>query len=320
MIAMLCVCAIVVGPTKINHAPLKDRIAPGAVDVLRYALLGLAAALFFGIRIIKNFILSRPFTAPTAAAEDGFSEPIQTLIETSVTTYVLSGSLGLFGLCLFWLTGRGSDFYIFFVLSLTLLAVYFPRYADWEEWMKEVERGIDRAERSLIRSIMVRFQKRVGKVSEYVWLYPSGLGDRLLIIATLGLALLQVLFLVPFIGFRGSLFLWGFAAIHQVPHLLFDRGIEIDRRREIINKWWGILQFRRNKFYELSNYNSITLYKKLISRYGTWPVYVIVLVGPSSSLKLFDTTSGDKARKYSRDLAEFLEFELVDRTGQWELI
>lgn len=78
--------------------------------------------------------------------------------------------------------------------------------------------------------------------------------------------------------------------------------------------------YRNEKVYQLSDVSSVTLSLKGISRYGTWPLSMVSLVGPAFSLKLFDTTSEERGGKYSRELAGFLGFEFVNRTAQWELI
>jgi hypothetical protein len=48
----------------------------------------------------------------------------------------------IYGLMLFLMGGRSSDFYFFMALSLVFFAVYFPRYGQWEEWVSERERAV----------------------------------------------------------------------------------------------------------------------------------------------------------------------------------
>lgn len=44
---------------------------------------------------------------------------------------------GLFGFVLFVIASSSADFYVFFVLSLALFAVHFPRRDRWEEWARQ---------------------------------------------------------------------------------------------------------------------------------------------------------------------------------------
>lgn len=303
-----------------NDALFKGLIPPSQVAVLRYVFLGLAAGVFFMIRAFRNFILSRPISLPIPEPEGVFSEPIQVLIETSVTTYVLSVLVGLFGLVLHLLTGHRSEFYLFFVLALTLLAIYFPRYGEWEEWIKGVERGVGRTHRSLIRSLIARIWAGTGKVSEYLWVYPVNLEYRLFVGIGLASSLFGLLIFALVLGLRESLLIYTILVALNLPYVLVKKTVEIDRRRGVITKWWQFFLYKNDRVYQLSDFSSVTLNMKGLSRYGTWPLYMVYLVGSASSLKLFDTTSEERAGRYSRELAEFLEFEFVNRTAQWDLI
>jgi uncharacterized membrane protein YbhN (UPF0104 family) len=40
------------------------------------------------------------------------------------------------GLVLFFLSGRAQDFYVLLIVSVILFVMYFPRYVNWEEWIK----------------------------------------------------------------------------------------------------------------------------------------------------------------------------------------
>jgi hypothetical protein len=319
-IGVLCACAVGVELAKNGNSPVQGLMEASHLEILRYGLLGAAGALFSLIRAVKNFILSRPISLPILESGGFFSEPVQTLIEVATTTYALCGLAAVFGLSLYWLTGEKSAFYLFFVLSLVLFAIFFPRYGEWGEWIKEVERAIDRTKRSLIRSQIARILGPVGKVSEYVWVYPVNLEYRLFVMAGLIAGLLGVLFFAPFIGLRASLLLYVLLVGLNIPYVLIKKEVEIDRRRGIVLKRWGVLAYRKETVYQLSEFSNVTLHMRGISRYGTWPLYVVYLVGASSPLKLFDTMSEERAGKQSRGLAEFLGVEFVNRTGQWDLI
>ncbi len=157
-----------------------------------------------------------------------------------------------------------------------------------------------------------RMQREVGKVSEDLWIYPLHSEDKTIGIAALVIMLLSFLLFITIKASHEILIVWAILTTLQVPFVLLKRFIEIDRKRGTINKWWQIFGFRRNKFYRLSDFNTLKLYKRVLSRYGTIPEYVIVFIGPSNSIKILVTRVKDKAKKYSLELAEFLGFELVD--------
>lgn len=49
--------------------------------------------------------------------------------------------MGITGLLLFLMAGSRSDLYGFLALSVVLQAIYFPRYGQWEQWIRKQERG-----------------------------------------------------------------------------------------------------------------------------------------------------------------------------------
>jgi hypothetical protein len=55
----------------------------------------------------------------------------------TTVTYALCESIAIYGLILFLIGGRRFDFYSLVILSLIFFAVTFPRYAQWEEWLKK---------------------------------------------------------------------------------------------------------------------------------------------------------------------------------------
>jgi hypothetical protein len=42
----------------------------------------------------------------------------------------------ILGWVLFFLSGNVRDFYILLFISLVLFVLYFPRFSNWEEWIK----------------------------------------------------------------------------------------------------------------------------------------------------------------------------------------
>jgi len=66
-------------------------------------------------------------------------------LSCSLATNLLCETVAISALSLFSLTRNPLDFYPLMVLSLTLFAYFFPRYAQWKEWVGKVEA----AERSI---------------------------------------------------------------------------------------------------------------------------------------------------------------------------
>ena len=141
MIASLLAYGAVVEILKREYAPFEGFSPFPEVEFLRYALFGIAIAEFFLIRFIRNLILSQRVPVKTASSQGNISSPaIQRLYTETVITCALCESVAIYGLVLFLIAGSSADFYTFLVLSLIYFAVYFPRYDQWERWIKEGER------------------------------------------------------------------------------------------------------------------------------------------------------------------------------------
>jgi F0F1-type ATP synthase membrane subunit c/vacuolar-type H+-ATPase subunit K len=106
-------------------------------DILRYVLLGIAAVIFFLIRVINNHFLAGDVRIPGTGAASRYSPDIQRLMTAAVITFALCESIAVLGLVLFFLGGSPADFYVFMLISLFFFSVYFPKYGRWEEWMRE---------------------------------------------------------------------------------------------------------------------------------------------------------------------------------------
>jgi F0F1-type ATP synthase membrane subunit c/vacuolar-type H+-ATPase subunit K len=124
MISSLLIYVFIVEFLKVRvpiHAP------SSTVDLLRYLFFGMAIVDFFVIKFLRGQMVSG---APSPAK-------IQKLLSMTILTYALCESVAIYGLILFLIGGRRFDFYSLVILSLIFFAIYFPRYAQWEEWLKE---------------------------------------------------------------------------------------------------------------------------------------------------------------------------------------
>jgi len=111
-----------------------------SLDRVKYFLVGISVVLFFVIRIVKQAILGagmpQSVSGRAASNPDGDAPPIQRLLVSSVVGYALSEVPAIFGLVLFLLGGDASDFYLFLLISLFFFSNHFPRFSQWEEWVK----------------------------------------------------------------------------------------------------------------------------------------------------------------------------------------
>lgn len=135
MIGSIFVYAGLVEAIRVGYIPWKSPIlTPDKAKILKYILLGIPLMEFFLIKFIRQAILQEK-------QETKLEKPsalFQRLVSASIITYALCEAVAILGLVLFILTGNYLDFYIFLVISLIYIAIYFPRYSHWEEWIKNV--------------------------------------------------------------------------------------------------------------------------------------------------------------------------------------
>ena len=136
MIGSVFAFAIIVEFVKtIGHSIGATSPAPSAV-ILRYALFGVAAVIFFLIRAINNHFLAGDVRITRTGTPNRYSPDIQRLMTAAVITYAFCESIAVLALILYFLSGSPTDFYVFMLISLFFFSVYFPKYGQWEEWMK----------------------------------------------------------------------------------------------------------------------------------------------------------------------------------------
>jgi hypothetical protein len=114
------------------HFLQKDSSSPEVMPI-KYFLLSFTALTLFLIWFVRRQILQ----GETAKQIQSSSR----LLIASVATHALCETVAITGLTLFLLTRDPLSFYPFLVLSLTLFAYFFPRYAQWKEWAAKVEAG-----------------------------------------------------------------------------------------------------------------------------------------------------------------------------------
>jgi F0F1-type ATP synthase membrane subunit c/vacuolar-type H+-ATPase subunit K len=126
MISSLFIYALIVEVIK-GNVTININMPSSMVDLLRYVFFGMAIVEFLLIRFLRRYMVSG---APSQAK-------IQKLFSLSILTYALCESVAIYGLILFLIGGKRFDFYSLMILSLIFFAITFPRYAQWEEWLKK---------------------------------------------------------------------------------------------------------------------------------------------------------------------------------------
>ena len=96
---------------------------------LRYA--------FYALGLLQIFLIK--FIRETATKSITTVEPkflIDHLQKMSMVSATLCEVPVILGLVLFFLSGNAQDFYVLLIVSFLLFVMYFPRFTNWEEWIK----------------------------------------------------------------------------------------------------------------------------------------------------------------------------------------
>jgi hypothetical protein len=115
---------------------LKARIPDfqGMVEKFDFPWLGYA---FYALGLLQIFLIR--FIRETATKSITTIE-VPVLIQHLQRLSMISGALCevpvILGWVLFFLSGSVRDFYILLLISFVLFVLYFPRFSNWEEWIK----------------------------------------------------------------------------------------------------------------------------------------------------------------------------------------
>ena len=114
------------------HFYQKDSSSPEVMPI-KYFLLSFTALTLFLIWFVRRQILRGEAAKQIKSSSR--------LLIASVATHALCETVAITGLTFFLLTRNPLSFYPFLVLSLTLFTYFFPRYAQWKEWVAKVQAG-----------------------------------------------------------------------------------------------------------------------------------------------------------------------------------
>ncbi len=93
----------------------------GAFTTIKYILLGLAILQYFVIRFFQKLSMKSVAYLPPAA----------------IITFALCEAVSIYGLVVFFFTGKSIDFFIFMLISLLYFYFFYPKFLDWERLWKQ---------------------------------------------------------------------------------------------------------------------------------------------------------------------------------------
>jgi len=137
MIVNLVLYTIIVELIKVSFAPFEGFAQFPGFDTLRYALMGAVIIDLLLIIFFRKLFIKRIFKPGLSR-----NKIIDNLITGSFITYALCEVIAVYGFLLFLIAGSSFDFYLFLVPCLVFLGIYFPRYSEWEGWIKQVEERV----------------------------------------------------------------------------------------------------------------------------------------------------------------------------------
>ena len=135
IIGTLIIYAIVVEIIRRQLAPFTGFGGMSDITVFRYLFYGIVVINIFVIRALRNLMLRK-------SSSDDAQSIIRKLFRLALITAALCEVPALLGLLLFFLAGSIRDFYQLAGLSFILVFLHFPRYGNWEAWIKNTDTSI----------------------------------------------------------------------------------------------------------------------------------------------------------------------------------
>jgi hypothetical protein len=139
VIGTLILYAAVIEVLRGQTAPFQGLSEGSNVNLIRYALYGIAIINIFIIRILRRGLLRKP-----SSDEPKLFRTI--LLRASIITAVFCEIPALLGFCLFLMLGSVRDYYQLAGVSFIMVFLHFPRYGSWEDWIKNKTQNIKACE------------------------------------------------------------------------------------------------------------------------------------------------------------------------------
>jgi len=140
IVASLFMYPVIVEILKTYNAPFKGfgSLSESDLNIIKYVFLGLAILEYPFVIFITGRILAIKKSFNRSTEDSSFSSSVQRLFLTSIISYACFEAIAIMGLVLFLLGGRSVDFYTFLALSLIYFVLDFPKYNQWEEYVKNL--------------------------------------------------------------------------------------------------------------------------------------------------------------------------------------
>lgn len=130
IILTLAIYTVVVEVIRSRHEFFFGFVNLDNIGIIRYVFYGLAVIQVVIIRVLRGTLLKK-------SPSDDAVKLKGKLFKASIFTSAFCEVPAIFGLVLFLLGGLYKDFYILLFVSLFLMFMFFPRYNNWETWLKE---------------------------------------------------------------------------------------------------------------------------------------------------------------------------------------
>jgi F0F1-type ATP synthase membrane subunit c/vacuolar-type H+-ATPase subunit K len=138
MMSTLVMYAVVGLAIASTQDPFEGFVSLEDDGLLRNLFLGLSLFQVVAVQIIRGRALRVPDPSSRFPNAKTSTSPqlVSRLVSTSIVTFALAESIAVYGLVLFLLNGKSTDFFVFLGLSLLAFIMFFPKYHQWEQWMR----------------------------------------------------------------------------------------------------------------------------------------------------------------------------------------
>jgi hypothetical protein len=128
MLGSLVLYVLVVEILRATRTPIPGATDLSQLEALRYAFFLVAMASLVLARTVRTSFVTRQAGRPQPTP--------QRLLTGTVLSLAYCEVSAVLGLLLFVLQGRVFSFYVFLGISLVGMILFFPRYGEWEDWVR----------------------------------------------------------------------------------------------------------------------------------------------------------------------------------------
>ena len=129
VVASLAIYVLVIHIFKAGVKDFGGMLENVEFSLLRYVFFAVGLAQIFLIRFVRE-------TLTKSVNSIDLDVLMNHLQKMAIVTAALCEVPAILGLVLFFLSGNTRDFYVLCAISCGLFALFFPRYTNWEAWIK----------------------------------------------------------------------------------------------------------------------------------------------------------------------------------------